>query len=77
VQPSLRLGRGGQNIERNDRGISIDLQTLNEDDYRVKDSETWVSLNDNERVTTLKWSFIHKSSSPFQITPIPEESNVE
>lgn len=29
VQPSIWLGRGGQNIERcNDRGISIDLQNL-------------------------------------------------
>lgn len=35
---------------------------------RVKDGETWVSLNDNERATTLKWSFIHKSSSSLQIT---------
>lgn len=72
------FGRGGQiSSAVTIAGYLSICETLNEDDYRVKDSETWVSLNDNERATTLKWSFIHKSSSPLQITSIPEESNAE
>jgi len=76
--PSIRLGRGSQiSIVKTTAGYLSICRILNEDDYRVKDSETWVSLNDNERATTLKCSFIHKSSLPLQITPIPEESNAE